>query len=59
MNSFGMVSAPFAFNLIDVQDLCRICGNLNNTFTSIFEDEGTVLDISSKINEYLPITVCF
>lgn len=57
MNSFSMVNASYAFNLIDVHDLCRICGNMNNTFTSIYEDDGNLLDISSKINEYLPITV--
>lgn len=51
-------SALYAFNLIDFQDLCRVCGNPSNNLNSLFDDHGCAYDFSSKINVYLPITVC-
>lgn len=51
-------NALYAFNLIDFQDLCRVCGNSSNNLNSLFDDHGCAYDFSSKINVYLPITVC-
>lgn len=42
----------------DLQDLCRICGTTSNDLNSMFDDNGSAYDFASKINEYLPITVC-
>lgn len=50
-------NALYAFNLIDFQDLCRVCGNPSNNLNSMFDDHGCAYDFSSKINVYLPITV--
>lgn len=50
-------NALYAFNLIDFQDMCRICGSPSNNLNSLFDDHGCAYDYSSKINVYLPITV--
>lgn len=55
-------NAMYAYNLIDFQDLCRVCGNPSHNLNSLFDDHGCSYDFSSKINVYLPITVrlhCF
>lgn len=38
--------------------LCRICANSNDRTVPIFEGDGVVHDLSSKILKYLPIHVC-
>lgn len=42
---------------IDIQALCRICGNFNEYLVSIFEDQGKQNELGPKINKYLPIKV--
>lgn len=45
------------FNYDDLHELCRICGTASNDLNSLFDDNGSSYDFSSKVNEYLPITV--
>ncbi|CAG5106908.1 Similar to ZNF836: Zinc finger protein 836 (Homo sapiens) [Cotesia congregata] len=42
---------------INLQDLCRVCGNTNNHMVPIFGDEGLQHDLINKISRYLPINV--
>lgn len=49
-------NALYAFNF-ELQDLCRICGASSDELNSMFDDNGSAYDFSSKINEYLPIRV--
>lgn len=49
-------NALYAFSY-DLNELCRICGSASNDLNSLFDDNGSAYDFSSKINEYLPITV--
>lgn len=41
---------------IDIQQLCRLCGNLNNLIP-IFEGDGLKNEIPNKLNKYIPINV--
>lgn len=60
MNSYSNTgNAAYAFNLIDIHDLCRVCGNSSINLNSLFDDDGSAYDFSSKINVYLPISVQF
>lgn len=55
----------YAFNTTSIfyydglHELCRICGRASNDLNSLFDDNGSSYDFSSKVNEYLPITVSF
>lgn len=42
---------------VDIQALCRICGNINEFLVPIFEDQGKENDLGPKINQHLPIQV--
>lgn len=42
---------------VDIQALCRICGNINEFLVPIFEDQGKDNELGSKINKHLPIQV--
>lgn len=44
---------------VDIQGLCRICGNINDFLVPIFEDQGKENDLGPKINQHLPIQVSF
>lgn len=49
-------NALYAFNF-ELEDVCRICGASSDELNSMFDDNGSAYDFSSKINEYLPIRV--
>lgn len=44
---------------VDIQALCRICGNINDFLVPIFEDQGKENELGPKINQHLPIQVSF
>lgn len=42
---------------VNIQELCRICGNINDFLVPIFEDQGKENELGTKINQHLPIQV--
>lgn len=38
--------------------LCRLCSEMHRTVIHIYSDQGHKHGLASKINAYLPVTVC-
>lgn len=44
---------------IKLSCMCRVCGETNSHLIPIYEGEGLENNLSSKINNYLPVKVFF